>query len=111
MGHYLLVAAAKQGIYVLECGPSGSINVCSHTDTVEARDIYCDGRYVWVADGKGGLRCFRFDCIQATLSFVGIFPIAGFSRGVMSTGHRVYVGAGDGGLVVLETAGDNQQCR
>jgi len=110
IGDYLLVAAAKKGLYMLECEPSGSICVRSHTDTIEARDICYDGRHVWLADGKGGLRCYGFDSTQAALSFVGVFPVAGFSRGVMSRGHRVYVGAGDGGLVVLETGGDNQPC-
>ena len=108
IGSYLLVAAAKNGLYLLEHESSGSISVRSHSETVEARDICYDGRYVWVADGKGGIRCYRFDCTQATLSFLGVFPVAGFSRGVMSEGHRVYVGAGDGGLVVLETGGDDQ---
>lgn len=106
IGEYLLIAAAKNGLYLLTHDNSNHIKVCCHFDSVEARDICFDGRYVWVADGKGGIRCYTFNTIDNILTFEGLFPIAGFSRGVMSTGKRVYVGAGDGGLVILDVGGD-----
>lgn len=102
IGSYLLVAAAKQGLLVLKCDILSPPEICSQFNTVEARDICFDGAFVWLADGKGGIRCYTFDSDTGVLDFAGVFPVAGFSRGVLSTASRLYVGAGDGGLAVLD---------
>lgn len=98
---HFVVAAGHDGVLLLRLEPSGGCKVVFRLETVEARDLCFDGQFVWVADGKGGVRCCHVDTSKSRIEHCGVFPVAGFSRGVLSTGKRIYVGAGDGGLVVL----------
>lgn len=101
IGRYLVVAAARKGLLLLIFDESLHVTVCSQVETVEARDVCFDGNFIWLADGRGGVRCYTLDTQTSRLNFLGVFPVAGFCRGVVSTVSRLYVGAGDGGLVVL----------
>lgn len=95
-GRFLMVAADRAGVFSMDHAG----NVVGHVPTVEARDLALDGHRVWVADGRGGVRCLTID-ERGALAYVGVFPVAGFCRGLACSNDRVLVGAGDGGLVVL----------
>ena len=102
IGDHFVVAAGSAGVLLLRTEPSGACKVVFRLKTVEARDLCFDGQFVWVADGRGGIRCCLINTAKSIIEHYGVFPVAGFIRGVLSTGKRIYAGAGDGGLVVLK---------
>lgn len=96
----LFFVATADGIIVLKKNRDGEVITFERIATTEARDIFYDESHIWIADGKGGIKCFLIT--QNTIKYVGTFPVCGFSRGLFVTSGRLYVGAGDGGLVVIE---------
>lgn len=96
----LFFAATATGIVVLKVDDHGKIIISEQIETTEARDICYDSKYIWIADGKGGIKCFSVD--SNVVKYVGTFPVCGFSRGLFVSERRLYVGAGDGGLAVIE---------
>ena len=103
MDNYLVVAT-ESSLILLHWNPeSQRIAMSDFIQFEEARDISWDGSFFWVASGLRGVQCFALDKEKQKLQFVGCFPVCGFVRGVCRTVDRLYVGAGDGGLVVLKT--------
>ena len=100
----LFVVATTKGLMTL-CLKGVSVVVLGVERTEEARDVSWDGFHLWVADGKGGVRCYQRADAKVGLAYVGCFPVCGFSRGLCRTESRVYVGAGDGGLSVISSEG------
>ena len=98
----IFVAATPSGLEVLSFDGK-VIHPAESLETIEARDVAWDGHYIWVADGKGGIRCFSIGDEKKSLIYCGCFPVCGFSRGICRTANRIYVGAGDGGLVVVKS--------
>ena len=98
----IFVAATPSGLEVLSFDGK-VIHLAESLETIEARDVAWDGHYIWVADGKGGIRCFSIGDDKKSLIYCGCFPVCGFSRGICRTANRIYVGAGDGGLVVVKS--------
>lgn len=94
------LVATENGIIALEANAQKQITLSESIPLTEARDICYDGIYIWVASGKGGIKCFTIE--TGRLQYQGTFPVCGFSRGIFATSKRLYVGAGDGGLVAIK---------
>ena len=97
------VVATESGLLLLAWNEDKCrIELVDHAQFEEARDVCWDGQLLWVASGRQGIRCFALNNDDHSLCFVGCFPVCGFSRGIFRTKDRIYVGAGDGGLVVIK---------
>ena len=98
---FLAVAASTNGVLVFSRAKDGTFSEVSRLRTVEARDLKFDGKHLWIADGRGGVRCCSVDPRSGKIELVAIYPISGFSRGLAVHQDLIAVGAGDGGLVLL----------
>ena len=98
----LFVVASPSGLFVFSF--DGMVHFAERVETTEARDVAWDGHYLWVADGKGGVKCFSIGEDRKSLIYCGCFPVCGFCRGICRTATRIYIGAGDGGLVVIKSS-------
>jgi len=100
-GNFFLIASSCGLVGFRLESSNGVILPVSCSETEEARDVTWDGEYFWIADGKGGVKCYSIARDGEHLEYQACFPVCGFSRGLCKTKSRIYVGAGDGGLVVI----------
>lgn len=103
IGDYFVVATESGLILLMWNRDRSRIDLVDDAQFEEARDVCWDGQLLWVASGRQGIRCFALNKDEHGLCFVGCFPVCGFSRGIFRAKDYIYVGAGDGGLVVIKT--------
>ncbi|MHA1155666.1 MAG: hypothetical protein ACTSQK_06115 [Candidatus Heimdallarchaeota archaeon] len=103
-GNFAFVAAAEDGLYVVNVSDKNNFLTVGSIDTSgNATDVIVDGRFAYLAAGDEGI--FTIDLIdKSNPEIVGHYDTPGYARKLVLQGNTLFVADGGEGITVLDVA-------